>query len=821
MNTDSPLPVASVLSELVTALKQQNVILSAPPGAGKSTLVPLHLLQQAEFSGKKILMLQPRRVAVRAIASYLAARLGETVGQTVGYRIRGESKTSSNTRLEILTEGLLTRKLQQDPELADTAVVIFDEFHERNLHSDFALALCLESQGALREDLRLLVMSATLDELGLEQLLPDAIRLQSAGRSFAIEYHYKAVPTSQPWLPCMASLVLQALQEHRQGVLAFLPGAADIRKLAQLLTPHLDASVRLHCLYGELGKQAQMAAVEPLPAGCKKLVLATNIAETSLTIEDIAVVVDSGLEKIARFDLNQGVTHLVSQRISQASATQRAGRAGRVGPGVCYRLWPQEQQARLVAQSQPQILQSDVSALMLEALTWGTELTALPLLDKPSDAQLAQATTLLKQLGALDSDMRVTRHGRELAKLGSHPRLANMMLSASQQSTQALTLACMLAALLESKDPLKPSYTLDMVERIDWLLCHRQDPIMQLAGNWARRLGGRLTAKVDGREAGKLLALAFPDRIAKKRGAGRYLLARGIGVKLDELDPLCSHEYLLVADLIQTGDGGDIRAGLSAALSLADIEATVGHLFTEELRCDWHQQAEQIRARKIRKLGSIEIRSEVMSHPSKAELEQIWAVLIRDKGLAWLPLTDNSIQLMRRIRLAARCLGQPDEQDWTDAALLDSLADWLLPYLGEVRSFRQLQGLDWHNLLRNRLDWNSQSLVDKELPSHLLVPSGSRCTLDYQEDGQVCLSVRMQEMYGMATTPAIANGRIAVLVELLSPARRPLQKTGDLAGFWQGSYKDVQKEMKGRYPKHFWPDNPATAQATTRTKKAM
>ncbi|MBT1061980.1 ATP-dependent helicase HrpB [Bowmanella sp. Y26] len=814
------LPVVSIKSQLLEEIGRRNVILSAPPGAGKSTAIPLWLLANPSFKDKKILMLQPRRVAVRAIAGYLASQLGEPVGQTVGYRVRGENKTSQNTRLEILTEGLLTRKLQQDPELADTAIVIFDEFHERNLHSDFALALCLESQSALREDLRLLLMSATLDELGLERLLPDAAWLQCEGRSFPIDYSYHVPPSQQQWLPFMASVIRQALTQDG-GVLAFLPGAGEIRKLAGLLSEQLDSKVQLHCLYGELGKQAQMAAVEPLPVGMKKLVLATNIAETSLTIEDISQVIDCGLEKVARFDLNQGVTHLTSQRISQASATQRAGRAGRVGPGRCYRLWGQDQHGRMASQSQPQILLADMAPLMLEAAAWGTELTALPLLDYPTQAQLSQARDLLVQLDAVDTDGRITRHGKALCQLGCHPRLANMMLHAKQLGPAALTLACMLAALLESKDPLKTSHTLCISERIDWLLRHRQDPIMQLAVNWMRRLQGEFVDKVDSRDAARLLIHAFPDRIAKSRGAGRYLLARGIGIKLEEQDPLCDHDYLLVADLIQTGAGGDIRAGLTARLDWPVLEAEAGHWLTSSVSCDWHDDVGQIRARKLLKLGSIVVRNEVMANPDKAQLEQIWVSLIREKGLTWLPLADNAKQLLNRIHLAAKTLGQPELSDWTDATLLDSLADWLIPYLADVRTLKQLQALDFAALLRNRLDWNMQSWLDKALPTHFVVPSGSRCALEYSEDGQVTLSVRMQEMYGQADTPTIAEGRIIPIIELLSPARRPLQKTRDLAGFWAGTYKDVQKEMKGRYPKHFWPDNPASAQATTRTKKAM
>ena len=813
------LPVEKLIPELESQLCEQNVILSAPPGAGKSTYLPLVLLKAPWLAGKKIIMLQPRRVAVRAIAGYLAGQLGEPVGQTVGYRIRGEARVSADTRLEILTEGLLTRLIQQDPELTDIGLVIFDEFHERNLHGDFSLALCLESQAALREDLRLLVMSATLENMQLERILPDAVCLSSEGRSYPVEVRYLPVTANQPWLTVMALVIRQALTEETGSLLAFLPGAGEIRRLAEQLERELADNIRLYCLYGDLGKEAQMAAIAPLAPGERKLVLATNIAETSLTIEGIRVVVDSGLEKVARFDLNQGITHLTLQKISQASATQRAGRAGRLGPGICYRLWGQEQHQRLARQSAPQILLADMAPLMLEAAAWGTDIPGLPLLDQPTEAQLAQGRELLVKLGALDSSGRITTHGRNICQLGCHPRLANMLLAARDRGAASLSLACHLAALVESKDPLGRAETVSVSPRLDYLQKRSADPLTRLAGGWAGRLGTKLT-DFDVDEAGELLALAYPDHIAKSRGNGRYLLASGLGVQLDETDPLCRCDYLVVANLLQSRSG-DARVGLAAPVSLDLLEAKFSHLISQRYSVDWDEGQQQIRALSQQRLGRIIMSSTNQAQLDEAQLQTLWAQLIRQKGLGWLPLSQSAHQWLGRVRLAAELMPDFEAAQWTDEALLADLETWLLPYLGNSRSYKQLAVLDCYSLLRNRLDWQAQSLLDKELPTHITVPSGSRCPLQYEQDGTVTLAVRMQEMYGLAETPVLCRGKIPLSIELLSPARRPLQKTRDLAGFWAGSYKEVQKEMKGRYPKHFWPDDPASARATTKTKKAM
>lgn len=815
----SSLPVAAIAEPLCVSLQHANVILSAPPGAGKSTYLPLVLLQAPWLAGKKIIMLQPRRVAVRAIAAYLAEQLQEPVGQTIGYRIRGESKVSSATRVEIVTEGLLTRMLQQDPELTGVGVVIFDEFHERNLHADFALALSLEAQGALRDDLRLLVMSATLDEIGLQRLLPDAICLSSPGRSYPVSMHYHPVPAQSDLIGAMSALILKVLREEPGSLLAFLPGAGEIRRLAAMLTPQLSPDIRLYSLYGELGKDAQMAAIAPLQAGERKLVLATNIAETSLTIDGIRLVVDSGLEKVARYDLNRGITQLQTQRISRASATQRAGRAGRLGPGICYRLWSEESHPRLAAQALPQMQTSDITPLVLEAAAWGTCMEQLALLDPPTSAQLTQARQLLHTLAALDHEYRITPLGRAMCALGCHPRIAHMLLKAREMGAEAASLGCVLAALLESKDPLTSDST-DVQLRLSYLHSHPQDRLWQTAAMWAKRLDISLHRQFDTTPAALLLAMVYPDRIGKSRGSGRYLLANGAGAALEAQDPLQGQDYLVVADLIKT-TGGDARISLAVSVDIALLQQAMPHLFSEQWTSSWDLQSQRIVGRKVCRLGSITLRSEALPGIRGEALLSVWRSVIEERGIAWLPLGESAQQLRRRVTLAATLFPEETWPSCTDEALLDSLEHWLLPYLHDSRSYADLQQLDFYTLLRNRMDWALQQKLDSALPVKFTAPSGLSHPLQYQEDGSVLLSVKMQEMYGLVQTPSIAQGRIRILLELLSPARRPLQKTADLAGFWRGSYKAVQKEMKGRYPKHFWPDDPACAMPTSKTKKAM
>ncbi|WP_168171483.1 ATP-dependent helicase HrpB [Lacimicrobium sp. SS2-24] len=822
MREPSALPVSDIASRLVDGLQSQNVILSAPPGAGKSTWLPLQLLKLPWLSGKKILMLQPRRVAVRAIAGYLAAQLNEPVGKTVGYRIRGEAKVSGSTRLEIVTEGLLTRMLQQDPELNGVGLVIFDEFHERNLHADFALALCLEAQQALRDDLRLLIMSATLEQQALQTLLPGAQAIQSAGRSYPLQMHYAPVPARVAWLQHMAGVIVQALNQRDGSALAFLPGAGEIRRLGEMLTQRLPANCRLYCLYGELGKEAQMAAVGPLKKGERKLVLATNIAETSLTIEGIHIVIDSGLEKVARFDLNQGIQHLRTQRISQASATQRAGRAGRVGPGTCYRLWPQDEQSRLAEQSPPQILIADMAPMLLEAAAWGADITTLSLLDYPSEAQIEQGLTLLHSLEALDEQGRITAHGRQLCTLGCHPRLAHMLIKAQQMGERDLKLACLIAALTESKDPLRSSGTASLEERLEYLSHHSGDPILRQASIWFKRLSDKTrldTSSLDVAGAGRVLAWAYPDRVAKSRGEGRYLMARGTGAKLSQHDRLSKEPYLVIASLLNTSAGGDARITLAAAMTEAQLLSCFSENIETETVCQWQPTQQAMQARSQRRLNQLVLSSEPVPVQPGPALQARWHSLIRQQGLDWLPMNDNAWQFIYRARLATNCLKEGPE--WTETALLDEIEDWLGPYLEHCLNFKSLQQLDFVSLLKHRLTWEQQQRVDKACPAYLPLPTGNRGKITYRADGSAVLAVRMQEIYGWTDTPLLGNGQITLQLELLSPAQRPIQKTADLKGFWAGSYKEVQKEMKGRYPKHYWPDDPAQAQATTKTKKKM
>lgn len=824
------LPVASIQEQLINQLQHNDVILIASPGAGKSTYLPLRLLEARQFQGQKIIMLQPRRIAVRTIAEYLAKQLGEEVGQTIGYRIRGEAKVSAHTRLEIVTEGLLSRQLMSNPELPGVGLIIFDEFHERNLHSDFALALCLEIQQALRDDLRLLVMSATLEVSPLQALMPMASILESEGRMYPVEHIYQSLATQQTLLDGVLQTIHRALREQRGSILVFLPGAWEIQTLAQKLEPLVSNTLLVCPLYGELNKQQQMAAIAPTSPEQRKIVLATNIAETSLTIEGIKVVVDSGQEKVALFNLNKGISELKQQAISQSSATQRAGRAGRLSAGTCYRLWAKESHARLAKHSQAQIMHSDICAMLLDAAAWGTSISELALLDQPSSAQLKQATELLQKLGALDAVEKITPHGRQISQLACHPRLANMLLSSKQLEKNAQALACILAAILDDKDILPRSSSASLLLRLHALQAKPNHPMWKLVRTWEKRIG--LVGNFSGKNAYSehmlpiLLALAFPDHIGQNRGRGKFLLANGSGAFLPEDDPLAHSPWLAVGQLILTSNKADARIAYAEEIDLAYIEQYLPHLFALKDSCQWRQGEQKIVAQRQKLLGAICIHSQPLKTFDSGLVQQLWCNQIRQQGLHALPWGEASLAYLARLRLAAHLY--PAQQDsnpiWPDLSeqwLEQHLEQWLGPYLTDIRAWSELSKLDWQNIVKSRLDWSQQNLLEQTLPSHIKVPSGSNIPLTYAVDGSVTLAVRMQEVYGMADTPTLAQGKVKVTMELLSPAHRSLQKTQDLAGFWAGSYKQVQKEMKGRYPRHFWPDDPANATATSKTKKKM
>lgn len=784
-------------------------------------------------------MLQPRRLAARNIATYLAEQLGESVGQTVGYRIRGESKVSAHTRLEIVTEGILTRMLQSEPELLGVALVIFDEFHERNIHADFSLALCLEVQQALRDDLRLLVMSATLDVQAIQTLMPKAKLLESQGRSYPVELEYRVNNTSVPLAEKVSRLVIDVFTQHQGDGLVFLPGAADINKTADKLSQHFGSSVAVHCLYSDLAKQQQDSALLPDKNGKRKIVLATNIAETSLTIEGIEFVVDSGVEKTAVFHLNRGITHLQTKKISQASAVQRAGRAGRLGPGKCYRLWSKEQQDRLAPQSTPEILQTDMSGFMLESAMWGAPVKELSLIDYPTDAQLAQGGDYLGQLGLLDKSQKISSLGRQVHALGGHPSIAVMMLKSKSMGVQHLSLACTLAALFESKDPIPRSFSqsvgAEVSARLHYLLKHKNHPIWQTIKQWHKKLNCALPTNLESdwpfEDVAVLIGFAYPQWLAKQRSGESYQLVNGSGAVLLRDDALVEQKWLAVGTMLSSDrqqDNASIR--YAEPISLKQIEQYFVHLINNQEVLEWDTTQQKINAHKSKILGKITIQKQPLAKPTSQQISNLWVQVISQKGIDALPFDQACWQFIYRVRLANTLEIDGVLADFSEAGLLASMDTWLLPYLTTKTSWAQLSQCDFIQQLKSLLDYQQQQVLNKILPESIGLPSGRNGRLQYAEPqkqgsevkhSKVTLSVRMQELYGLQQHPSVNQGKLALTIELLSPAQRPLQTTQDLPGFWNGSYKEVQKEMKGRYPRHFWPDNPATSQATTTTKKRM
>ncbi|WP_312953026.1 ATP-dependent helicase HrpB [Superficieibacter sp.] len=806
----SSLPVAAVLPELLTALKTApQVLLNAPTGAGKSTWLPLQLLQQGAINGR-ILLLEPRRLAARNVAQRLAELLGEKPGQTVGYRMRAESCVGPQTRLEVVTEGILTRMIQRDPELADIGLVILDEFHERSLQADLALALLLDVQQGLREDLKLLIMSATLDNARLQTLLPAAPVVASAGRAFPVERRYQPLATHLRFAEAAAAATRELLRAESGSLLLFLPGVGEILRVQEQLATRVAEDVLLCPLYGALPLAEQRQAILPPPSGKRKVVLATNIAETSLTIEGIRLVVDCAQERVARFDPRTGLTRLVTQRVSQASMTQRAGRAGRLEPGICLHLISKEQAERAAAQGDAEILHSDLSGLLMELLQWGcTDTSQLNWLDLPPAANLTAARTLLAQLGALEGE-RLTAHGQRMAASGNEPRLAAML--AGAQGADAIASAAKLAAILE--EPPRAGST-----DISVAFSRHQPNWQQRSQQLRQRLGGQ-GGKADADLLAPLLAQGFADRIARRRGQdGRYQLANGMGAMLDADDAMNRHEWLIAPLLLQGSASPDARILLALPLEMDKFIAACPVLLQQSDTVEWDDAQGTLKALRRSRIGELTLKVQPLAKPSEAELHQAMLNGIRDKGLNVLNWTPQAEQLRLRLHCAALWLPEENWPAVDDASLLDSLEEWLLPELSGVHSLRALKALDVASALRNRMDWSLRQRLDSELPEHYTVPTGSRIAIRYHQENPPALAVRMQEMFGEARTPVIAGGRIPLVLELLSPAQRPLQITRDLSAFWQGAYREVQKEMKGRYPKHVWPDDPANTAPTRRTKK--
>ncbi|KAA1049742.1 ATP-dependent helicase HrpB [Pseudocitrobacter sp. 73] len=806
----SLLPVAAVLPDLLSALANAPaVLLNAPTGAGKSTWLPLQILREGNISGR-IILLEPRRLAARNVAQRLAELLNEKPGETVGYRMRAETCVGPNTRLEVVTEGILTRMIQHDPELTDVGLVILDEFHERSLQADLALALLLDVQQGLRDDLKLLIMSATLDNDKLHALLPDAPVVTSEGRAFPVDRRYQALPTHQRFDEAVAIATAELLRAEQGSLLLFLPGVGEIQRVQEHLSSRVSSDVLLCPLYGALPLSEQRQAILPAPVGKRKVVLATNIAETSLTIEGIRLVVDCAQERVARFDVRTGLTRLITQRVSQASMTQRAGRAGRLEPGICLHLLGKEQAERAAVQSDAEILQSDLSSLQLELLQWGCyDPQQLNWLDTPPAANLAAARRLLTQLQALDGE-RLTAQGQKMAALGNDPRLAAMLITAKSDDEAAT--AARLAAILE--EPPRGAGS-DLGQAFSRNQSNRQQRSQQLLRRLNRRGG-----KPDSDAIPALLAQGFPDRIARRRGLdGRYQLANGMGAMLDSDDALSRHEWLIAPLLLQGNASPDARILQAYALDVDALATRCPQLLEQSDTIEWDEAQGTLKALRRSRIGQLTVKVQPLAKPSEDELHQAMLNGIRDKGLNVLNWTEDAQQLRLRLQCAARWL--PDEA-WPavdEASLLAELEAWLLPHMSGVKSLRALKNVNVREALHAWLPWTLRQRLDSELPTHYTVPTGSRIAIRYDDENPPALAVRMQEMFGEASTPTIAQGRVPLVLELLSPAQRPLQITRDLSAFWQGAYREVQKEMKGRYPKHVWPDDPANTAPTRRTKK--
>ncbi|WP_213875424.1 ATP-dependent helicase HrpB [Pseudomonas sp. dw_358] len=833
------LPIDAVLPALRQALSQRHeAVLEAPPGAGKTTRVPLALLDEPWLAGQTILMLEPRRLAARAAAERLASELGEKVGATVGYRIRLENKVGPCTRIEVVTEGILVRRLQDDPALEGVGLVIFDEFHERSLDADLALALSLNGRELLREDppLKILLMSATLEGERLSALLDDAPVVSSEGRMFPVAMRWgRNLQPGEFIEPSVVKTVLEALRDEAGSLLVFLPGQAEIRRVHQSLLDALgEGGDTLLCpLHGELDLAAQRAAIDPAPTGKRKVVLATNIAETSLTIDGVRVVIDAGLARVPRFDPGSGMTRLDTQRISRASATQRAGRAGRLEPGVCYRLWSEAQHPQLAAYGAAEILQADLAGLALQLARWGVEPQQLRWLDAPPTAAVAQARDLLQRLGALLADGRLSAHGQAMAQVPAHPRIAHLLLRGHELGLGPM--ACDVAALLGERDILRGAGA-DLHSRLALLSGEQQaqrgaqggvQRIRQLARQYRGYTHGKPTSPVSdpdhGRWLGCLLALAYPDRVAQQRrsGGAEYRLANGRAALFNEADALMKHPWLVVADLGSRQGQREERIYLAADFDPLLFDSVLAEQVRVLDELEWDEREGVLRAERQRKVGELILAREPLTGLDANARSQALVNLVRRKGLELLPWTPALRQWQARIALLRGLDLQRQAHsvwpDLADTALLASLEDWLQPYLNNVSRLSHFAGLDLSSILHNALPWPLPQQLEEQAPGHISVPSGSSIKLDYSETPPV-LAVRLQELFGLADTPRIAGGRQVLKLHLLSPARRPVQVTQDLANFWRSTYLEVKKDLKGRYPKHYWPDDPLVAEATARVK---
>ncbi|MCX7780901.1 MAG: ATP-dependent helicase HrpB [Negativicutes bacterium] len=818
------LPIFNVLPELKQALAAgANAVLVAAPGAGKTTQTPLALLNEPWLAGTRILMLEPRRLAARAAARYMSSQLGEEPGETVGYRVRLETRVSSRTRIEVITEGILTRMLQSDPTLEGVGAVIFDEFHERSLHADLGLALCLDIQRLLRPDLRLLVMSATLEAEPVAKLMGGAPVIVSEGRLFPVETRYLDNPVSDR-IATVPGIIREALATTEGDILVFLPGVGEIRRVERILSQAAWLEeVRIALLYGNLPPAAQDAAITPDAGGRRKVVLATSIAETSLTVEGVRTVIDCGLMRRPRFSPRTGMTRLETVDVSKASAEQRRGRAGRLGPGTCFRLWTKQEDARLNPRNSPEIMEADLAALALELAVWGAEDPyRLNWLDAPPAGAFAQARELLVSLGALTAGGKVTAHGQAIAAAGLHPRLAHMILTAKLLGQGSL--ACNIAALLSERDVLRRGNEppdIDLRRRLEALYFSERDidpairrritaEIRQI-----RRQFGIAARDGDIDCTGIVLAFAYPDRIAQRRSDGRYLMANGRGAAAPVGQPLAAAEYLAIAEIDDQGTDGRIL--LAAPIAENQLRQYFAAEITQEDSIVWDKAAQAVRGRRRERLGALIIRDSVLPDPNPGMMLKALVEGIATEGLNILPWSKTTLQLRQRMAFM-HALNPTAWPDVSDAALLKNLGDWLGPYLYGMSNRVDLARLNLADILLAMLGWEHRRELDECAPSHITVPSGRRIPLDYSDPAAPVLAVRLQEMFGLADTPRIGRGKVPVTLHLLSPAHRPVQITQDLAGFWRNTYFEVRKDLLGRYPKHYWPDDPLTAPATNRAK---
>jgi ATP-dependent helicase HrpB len=822
MALSDPLPIDEALPELTAALRARSAaVLVAPPGAGKTTRVPLVLADEPWAKGKKLLVLEPRRLAARAAAARMATMLGEAVGATVGYRVRFGSKVSRATRIEVVTEGIFTRMVLDDPSLAGVAAILFDEFHERSLDADLALALGRDVQQGLREDLKLLVMSATLDGARVGRLLGGAQGsaqvIESAGRAYAVETKYIGRDAREPIERQVAETVVRALRADAGSLLVFLPGAAEIRRTETILRERVcDPLADIVALYGALEADVQDRAIAPAPAGRRKVVLATSIAETSLTIEGVRVVIDCGLARVARYEPDVGLTRLETVRVSRASADQRRGRAGRTEPGICYRLWDEPQTASLDPANKPEMLAADLSGFVLDLAHWGVaDPASLAFLDPPPVAALTEAKALLRELGAIDGEGRITEEGRRLRNLPLPPRLARMVVDAA--AVGEAELAAEVAVVLTERG--LGGNDVDLAHRIDALRRDRSNrgrDARAMAKRWAENAGGRRAGDKQELSPGALLALAYPDRVARSRGAGgAFLLANGRGANVDPASALSREPFLAVAEISGTAAQG--RIVLAAALTLAEIEAQFSGRIESRDEIAFDEGSASLRARRLRRLGAIALAEHAMKVVPDDAAARMLAEGVARLGIGRLPWTNALRQWRDRVMFLRKSEGD-EWPDLSDTALAASAADWLAPALAGKTSIAELGADGLTQALHDQLPWNLKRRLEVEAPTHFSAPSGSSVPIDYEADEGPKLAIRVQELFGLDRHPAIAGGRVPLVVELLSPAHRPVQVTRDLPGFWRGSYAAVKAEMKGRYPRHPWPDNPLAAAPTRRAK---